>query len=377
MDPIAKELRVQNRTLKQTNNGSSLRQVLETAAGTLGCSMQELTVLSANRDPYRLDTPAGHRDAAWFAQIVERFLPGSRTVHLRGLHYRCSAAADVFRPDNGLPYTNTEENWIWLDERASKAARWLGYVAFERIVDERNAAPEVFVADELSPPYPLLSYGSRIELPLSLEEAFPKFFCSPGFPARQPYRIILFGEKTSLGPVLQPIAWIVGGEMLLPTGEASDTMIAAMAARAAADQRPAVVLYFSDFDPSGRQMATSVARKLQALCDLRHPDLNIQLHQVALTIDQVRRLNLPSTPLKETEQRADKWKAVFGHEQTEIDALAALQPDTLREIAQDAIRPFFDDTLALRVEQAQRQWRREAAARLESHPAYIRGPGRY
>ena len=36
-------------------------------------------------------------------------------------------------------------------------------------------------------------------------------------------------------------------------------------------------------------------------------------------------------------------------EQTEIDALAALRPDVLNQIARDAITPFYDPTLARRV----------------------------
>jgi hypothetical protein len=36
-----------------------------------------------------------------------------------------------------------------------------------------------------------------------------------------------------------------------------------MAKRASEDGRPAVVFYFSDFDPSGHQMPISVARKLR------------------------------------------------------------------------------------------------------------------
>jgi hypothetical protein len=68
---------------------------------------------------------------------------------------------------------------------------------------------------------------------------------------KQPYRIIFIGEKSSLADVLRPIAERVHGELLLPTGETTDTMIAEMAARAAVDGRPAVVLYFSDFDPAG------------------------------------------------------------------------------------------------------------------------------
>ncbi len=120
----------------------------------------------------------------------------------------------------------------------------------------------------------------------------------------------------------------VSGE-LLPFRPAKhpDTMIAELAARASQRSQPTVVLYFSDFDPSGHQMPISVARKLQALRDLKHPALKIEVHPVALTLEQVRRLDLPSTPLKATEHRGDKWRAVMQHEQTEIDALAALNPE--------------------------------------------------
>jgi hypothetical protein len=52
--------------------------------------------------------------------------------------------------------------------------------------------------------------------------------------------------------------------------------------------------------------------------------------------------------LKATERRADKWTAAMGVQQTEIDALAALQPDVLTQMATDAIAPFFDSTLDAR-----------------------------
>ncbi len=87
----------------------------------------------------------------------------------------------------------------------------------------------------------------------------PSLLALGGFAPRQKYRIVLFGEKTSLQDILLPIAELIGGELLLPTGEASETIVAELADRCDADGRPAVVLYFSDFDPAGRQMAVSVS----------------------------------------------------------------------------------------------------------------------
>ncbi len=354
------------------NNGSGpLRTILETAAADSGYSFKALTVLKEDSDPYRHDTPAGHRNAKWFAEQVNRFLRPTQTIHLRGMHYLISSSSDVRRPDRATLYTNDNEAWEWLTEHAAKAARWLGFVPFERIVDERNAPPEIFVPPIPPKPWVDLFSGSSIDIPIvpGGRSVLPHFLCRD-FAVAQKYRIILFGEKISLQPVLLPLAQEYGTELLLPTGEATDTMIAELAARCASG-RAAVVLYFSDFDPSGRQMAISVSRKLQALRDLRDPELQIEVHRIALTLSQVRRFRLPSTPLKENEQRGDRWRAVMGHEQTEIDSMIALHPASLRTIARDAIRTFYDSTLDLRLEQARRQWQEEAATRLEDHPAYV------
>jgi hypothetical protein len=343
-----------------------LLSVLENAALTSGYEIDELTVLSKDRDPYRLDTAQGRRNGLWFAEMIERFLGPEGTVHLRGLHYWISSSADVSRPD-GKRYVNDNDTWEWLSNETAKAARWLGYVPFERIVDERNAPPELYLPScfKVEPKH---DDGEQIMVP-GLDKALPRL-SSDQWPVVQPHRIILLGEKTSLKKVLLPIAQMVGGELLLPTGEASDTMIAELAGRCALDHRPSVVLYFSDFDPSGYQMPVSVARKLQAIKDLRYPELSIRLHHVALTLDQVRDLSLPSTPLKPSEKRADRWRQAMRHEQTEIDALAALRPEELRTIALEAIAPFYDPTLAGRTQEAEARWHEQCKKLIGAQRAF-------
>jgi hypothetical protein len=328
----------------------------------------QLTVLKPNLDPFRLDTPANHRNGQWFAEQIKRLVPHG-SVHLRGLHYRIVAAGDVCKPSGGT-YTNTDEDWNWLIEFAAKPARWLGYVPFDRIVDERNDEPEVWEPEEDVSTTALtwLHVGHGIVLP-DAEFVLPRAGCSR-LAGEQPYRIIFVGEKSSLGPVLRPIAGRVRGELILPTGEMTDTLIYWLAQRAHQDTRPAVVLYFSDFDPAGWAMPANVSRKLQALAVEQFPDLKIEVHAVALTLDQVREYDLPSTPLKETERRGDRWREVMGREQTEIDALAALRPGVLRDIAEAAVEPFFDYSLGDRAGEAHYQWHTEAIARLEGHPDY-------
>src|SRR5260370_35664277 len=188
--------------------------------------MDDLTVLSHDNDPYRFDTEASHRNGQWFAEQVKRFVPEGKTVHLGGLHYLIVVAADVVLPADlrrkskllGKPYENTDEFWVWLQNRASLAARWLGYVEFERIVDERNAEPEIYIAES----DPERDRINSLDVGTNSDEIEIPPFAEPQFswsstPVPQPYRIILFGEKTSLGPILRPIAQMVGGEMVLPT----------------------------------------------------------------------------------------------------------------------------------------------------------------
>lgn len=123
-----------------------------------------------------------------------------------------------------------------------------------------------------------------------------------------------------------------------------------------------VVLYFSDCDPAGWQMPISVARKLQAFKAGFFPELDFEVHRVALTPAQVRDYGLPSTPLKDTERRGDAWQAAMGVEQTEIDALASLQPDLLQRLARNAIAPFYDFELDRRVAAARQEWMSRALA---------------
>lgn len=344
-------------TLTRSNGvPPGLRATLEAAVEETGLPMKDLTVLAHQHDPFRLDTPARHRDGKWLA---DRFAEIDREhIHNRGLHY---AVLGATKP-NGLPYSNTDKDWLWLSEGASKAARFLGYVPFDKITDERNADP---VIREFEPPDPYATIsigGVEVEIPADLQ---PR----PGledFRGVQPFKLVLFGEKTSLEDVLAPIAEARQADLYLPTGEASDTMIYHMARTGSEDGRRMVIFYLSDCDPAGWQMAISVGRKLQALKAMQFPDLDYALRPVALTPEQVAEYGLPSTPLKPKEKRAGKWRRAYGIEQTEIDSLATLNPDLLHKIVMDATRPFFDTSLDARVREVRREWEAEALATLEA-----------
>jgi hypothetical protein len=339
------------------NGYGALRSVLERACESAGCSLGELTVLSAQVDPYRLDTPSGHRDGAWVAKQLKRALKGGkRNIHWRGLHYAIVVQKNVKKP-NGDVYVNTDEDWDWLSTTAGKAARWLRYIPFEKITDNRNDEPFIYHKARISP-RALVSIGIDVTIPDASDlEPAP---VADGFVPRQAYHFVIFGEKASLEDVALPIARAKQADLYLPTGEISDTLLHQIAKDASEDGRPMVLFTLADCDPAGRQMSVSIGRKLQAFRDLLFPNLQFEVVPVALTVEQVLELGLPSTPLKETEKRASRWREAFGVEQTEIDALATLRPDVLRGIIEAAFDPYWDATLEDRVAEAWAQWRAEA-----------------
>ena len=340
-------------------SASPLRAALDSVIAEEGCSLKDLTVLAPRNDPFRLDTPARHRDGQWLAGTAAELGLGQRKIHLRGLHYMILGRT---MPD-GSQYVNDADHWEWLQADAAKAARFLGYIPFDQITDQRNAEPVIRIRDH---------DGVRAYLTTELDVTIPDASALrprldvDGFEGTQPYRLVLIGEKSSLADILSPLADRYDADLFLPTGEISDTQIYLMARAAEEDGRPLAVLYFADCDPAGWQMGISVSRKLQAFKQLLPKMPDFEVYRVALLPGQVREYGLPSTPLKATEKRADPWRAATGIEQTEIDALASLRPELLRQVAEDAIGPFFDRSLGRRVSEARQGWLAQAQQAVEA-----------
>lgn len=318
-----------------------LRSLIEDIKYREGLSLVDLTVLSNSNDPYRMDVKAKHRDGKWFGDALRLVSDDEAPIHNRGAHYRIVSVDGGIKKPNGEIYRNSDDDWCWLEDHASSAGRWLGYVAWDKIFDARASAPEIYEHQR-----PALS--CEIALDAFVPDVIEPEFNVLGTSRLQQYHLVFFAEKTSLGSVLKPLADRYGADLYLCTGEISNSHLAHMAKQGAKDGRPMVVFVFADCDPAGYQMTVSIAHKLRAFRDGFYPDLEFRIIPGALTVEQVERLGLPSTPLKETERRADGWRRRYGVEQTEIDALAALRPEVLREIVAELVAPYFDSSLSSR-----------------------------
>lgn len=69
------------------NGHGVLRSILEEACLHRDCSLSDLTVLSTQIDPYRMDTPSGHREGKWLATYFNKLVTRGRRIHWRGVHY--------------------------------------------------------------------------------------------------------------------------------------------------------------------------------------------------------------------------------------------------------------------------------------------------
>jgi hypothetical protein len=182
-EAFIKEVTREPRPVRAQPSGT-LGKKIEAAANKTALPIDALCVLSQANDPY---TAWRRRAAAeWFAALFNRFVP-SGTNHLRGFFYLLvTAAVDGV---DGKRFVN--KNWSAL-QRASKAARWLELVPFERIIDERNAPPEIYVPGETAISTSI-NQGAPCSLPADVTDAMPSF-CLSGFTGRQTHRIIFYGR---------------------------------------------------------------------------------------------------------------------------------------------------------------------------------------
>ncbi len=83
--------------------------------------------------------------------------------------------------------------------------------------------------------------------------------------------------------------------------------------------------------------------------------VDVTLNPLVLTEEQCQHYRLPRTPIKETENRRDKFEEKFGAGATELDALEALHPGEMTKLLEQEIDRYLDPTLTERV--AEVRWR--------------------
>jgi hypothetical protein len=295
---------------------------------------------------------AGHiNKAEWFAELWERF--GYTTgVHLRRMHYTIISQDEpvkmpsmVVRRDKSADdnYRNTDTDWEMLTQ-ASKFARRLGLISVDAIVDRRNPAPIINDDHEGDASITYFAYLSEAVSPEPFE--FEWNFQLPSWKVikaghSRHYFLEVWAEKSTQNDILSPLCEEAGANLVTGLGEMSITACRNLYRRIAYADRPTRIFYISDLDPKGWDMPVSVARKLEYELHEAGTDQDVRIFRTILTWDQVQEYDLPPQPVGD-KKGADSWKARFGDDVVELDALEAIYPGEMKNILLDQMKPYLN-----------------------------------
>lgn len=328
--------------------------------------IQDLIALAPQNDPFYTGSKGELAKARWFADLWQRFGYG-KGVHLRRIHYQAvSQDPPLVKPD-GKVYENTLNDWGYLN-LAAKYARYLNLVPASHFVDRRNPEailyarydkPDDFGYQDPTPGWDVEEQDSwdlhelpelpaLPDLPGELPD-LPAFKISGYWGIQQAHHVEVWAEKTTMNDVLIPLCKEHRVNLITGAGELSITAVLDLMGRVREADRPARILYISDYDPAGLGMPISVARKIEYFQRaFGYGDLDVCLEPVVLTAGQVDEYALPRVPVKDSDRRKANWIATQGAGQVELDALEALHPGELHRIVRDAVFDYVDPDLESR-----------------------------
>lgn len=137
-------------------------------------------------------------------------------------------------------------------------------------------------------------------------------------------------EKDALSGVVYQVTEEYDVGLHVARGFSSLTFLAESAEDIQAIGKPAFIYHLGDHDPSGRSASDKIEETLREMA----PDAEIHFERLAVTMEQIRSLNLPLRPTKRSDSRARSFEQRFGVGSVELDAI---HPNTLRAIAREAI----------------------------------------
>jgi hypothetical protein len=138
-------------------------------------------------------------------------------------------------------------------------------------------------------------------------------------------------EKDALSGVLYRETAPYGVPLMVCRGYASLSFLHGAAESIAAQEKPAYIYYFGDFDPSGLDISRKVEENLREFA----PDADITFERVAVNEQQIETMKLPTRPTKKSDTRSRN----FGKVSVEVDAIP---PAALRALVRDCIENHID-----------------------------------
>ena len=170
----------------------------------------------------------------------------------------------------------------------------------------------------------------------------------------QPNHVEVMVEKQALEGVLEPVCKKLDIPFTANKGYSSSSAMYEVAQRLLDKSRSGMdlhIIYLGDHDPSGIDMTRDVTDRLSLFVGI-----DVEVHRVALNMDQVDEYNPPENPAKLTDSRANAYIARFGDSSWELDAL---EPSLLAQIVTSQVEELRDDDLYEQQKRVQATWRTE------------------
>jgi hypothetical protein len=148
----------------------------------------------------------------------------------------------------------------------------------------------------------------------------------------QDLRPFIFIEKDSLAGVISATCAKYDMPMLAARGYPSVSVLREFVLRdllptITKRRQGVVILHLGDHDPSGLDMTRDLVDRMSLLSGIGQKAWRVV--RLCLNIDQVRELNLPPNPAKDTDARFAAYRAQFGRSSWELDAL---EPDYMNDL---------------------------------------------
>lgn len=375
--------------------------------------VKDVLALSSGVDPFYQSREANPPDGAlWFSKIYKWFKKTfpKNDPYLRSIHYLYSSLKDVTRHD-GTPYLNDKASWSYL-KKWSLIARYCKLINRGDLMDNRKNDP-VLLADFKTPhrEYGYAGYSIGLQgqstdrintlnfnigysryndaksLAKSLAEVYSRKADDISYNIQkfQPYHLEVWIEKGSLNKELIPVCRKFHANFIYGLGQESLTRVDILLDRIYESKKPIRIFYICDYDEQGTIIPEAVARKIQYYNDTLHNgELNIKLHHLCLTLEQIKKYDLPRKPTgyapkektlaqlsgeNQTKYREQLKKYNVGLRKrqpfaVELNALEAFHPGETAKLLTNALSHFYDLDLEQKIMNKSHDFRENVKAHI-------------
>ncbi len=262
--------------------------------------------------------------------IIQNYQAQGFTLTLRQLYYQFVARALI---------PNTEKSYTRLGNIISDARR-AGLIDWDAIVDRTRYLRKL----------------SSWDKPQSILESARDSYHRDLW-ANQSKRLEVWIEKDALVGVIESICQQNDVPFFSCRGYVSDSEMWAGAMRNLRHRKSnqdVLILHLGDHDPSGIDMTRDITDRLRLFSFGK----GVEVHRIALTMEQIEDLKPPPNPAKVTDSRYEGYLAEYGEESWELDAL---EPQYIVNLIEEEILTERDDSLWDKAVKEQEQERQQIA----------------